>query len=71
MGTDEQGQGQQFQRRIRRRVKRDGIDVDVAADVNIAYSTGSRGGKASTATSTQSTAIVQGSRARRDGPEST
>ena len=56
----------EIQRRIRRRIDRDGLSADIAADVNVVVSTG--GG---TATSTQHTTIRQGrsSRAAHDAPE--
>jgi hypothetical protein len=56
----------EFQRRIRRRIERDGLNADIAADVNIAVSTG--GG---TATVRQDAPIRQGrsNRAARDAPD--
>jgi hypothetical protein len=56
----------EMQRRIRRRIEKDGLSADIAADVNIAVSTG--GG---TATVRQDAPIRQGrsSRAARDAPD--
>ena len=56
----------EIQRRIRRRIDRDGLSADIAADVNVVVSTG--GG---TATARQHNPIRQGkaSRATPDAPD--
>jgi len=57
----------EFRRRIRRRIQRDGMKADIAADVNVVVSTGGGGA----ATARQVTSIRQGRSARTspDGPD--
>lgn len=52
------GNGRTYRRRIRRHLTTDGVNLDVVADVNLAYSAASTGSTTSTS-SVQSVAVTQ------------
>lgn len=54
-----------IRRSVRKRITGDGVDVDVAADVNAVVATGS----AASASSVQHVRVVQGRRAQTPPPE--